>query len=254
MNRSADTTAYALIEEPENHLSHTRLTKLVDRVEALAGDRQVFITTHSSFVLNRLGLDKLVLLHKGRKTHLGALPADTVKYFKRLSGYDTLRLALAEKVVMVEGPSDEMVFERAFQDKHGKLPMALGVDVISMAGVSLKRGMQLCSALKRHAAAIRDNDGKDPEHWRAPIGELLENGKREVFIGEVADGPTLEPQFAKVNNDEDLRQLFEITDGDKATVDWMKAHKTDWALTLDEHPEVSVSYPAYIRDAVDFVS
>lgn len=254
MNRSAGTTAYALIEEPENHLSHTRLTKLVDRIEALAGDRQVFLTTHSSFVLNRLGLDKLVLLHKGTRAHLGALPADTVRYFKRLSGYDTLRLVLAEKVVMVEGPSDEMVFERAFRDKHGKVPMALGVDVISMAGVSLKRGMQLCSALKRHAAAIRDNDGKEPEHWRVPIEELLENGKREVFIGQVADGPTLEPQFAKVNNDEDLRQLFDITDGDKATVDWMKAHKTDWALTLDEHPEVTVSYPGYISDAVDFVS
>lgn len=254
MNRSAGTTAYALIEEPENHLSHTRLTKLVDRIEALAGDRQVFLTTHSSFVLNRLGLDKLVLLHKGTRAHLGALPADTVRYFKRLSGYDTLRLVLAEKVVMVEGPSDEMVFEGAFRDKHGKVPMALGVDVISMAGVSLKRGMQLCSALKRHAAAIRDNDGKEPEHWRVPIGELLENGKREVFIGAVADGPTLEPQFARVNNDEDLRQLFDITDGDKATVDWMKAHKTDWALTLDEHPEVTVSYPGYISDAVDFVS
>ena len=47
--------------------------------------------------------------------------------------------------------------------------------------------------------------------------------------------------------------LFEITDGDKATVDWMKAHKTDWALTLDEHPEVTMSYPGYISDAVDFV-
>lgn len=254
MNRSSETTAYALIEEPENHLSHTSLTRLVDRIEALAGDRQVFLTTHSSFVLNRLGLDKLVLLHKGTKAHLGALPADTVKYFKRLSGYDTLRLVLAEKVVMVEGPSDEMLFERAFRDKHGKSPMAIGVDVISMAGVSLKRGMQLCTALKRHAAAIRDNDGKEPDHWRTPLGELLEDGQREVFIGEVADGPTLEPQFAKVNDDATLRTLFDITDDEMSTVDWLKAHKTDWALTLDEHAEVTVSYPKYLSDAVEFVS
>ena len=254
MNRSADTTAYALIEEPENHLSHTSLTRLVDRIEALARDRQVFLTTHNSFVLNRLGLDKLVLLHRGTKAHLEALPPDTVKYFKRLSGYDTLRLVLAEKVVMVEGPSDEMVFERAFRDKHGKPPMAIGVDVISMAGVSLKRGMQLCAALKRHAAVIRDNDGKEPDHWRTPLGELLEDGVREVFIGEVADGPTLEPQFAKVNDDATLRTLLDITDDEKATVDWMKAHRTDWALTLDEHAEVTVSYPKYLSDAVEFVS
>lgn len=253
MNRSTDTSAYALIEEPENHLSHTRLGKLVDRIETLAGDRQIFLTTHSSFVLNRLGLDRLVLLHRGKKARLDDLPDDTVKYFKRLSGYDTLRLVLAEKVVMVEGPSDEMVFERAFRDKHGKSPIALGVDVLSMAGVSLKRGMQLCAALGRHAAAIRDNDGKEPEHWRAPLADLLEQGVREVFIGDLADGKTLEPQFAKVNKDSDLRCLFGINDG-KPTVDWMKSNKTDWALMLDEHPEVTVRYPKYISDAIDFVS
>lgn len=253
MNRSADTTAFALIEEPENHLSHTSLTRLVDRIEMLSGARQIFLTTHSSFVLNRLGLDKLVLLHRGEKAHLGSLPADTVRYFKRLSGYDTLRLVLAEKVVMVEGPSDEMAFERAFRDRHGKQPMAVGVDVISMAGVSLKRGMQLCAALNRQAAAIRDNDGREPDHWRAPLEGLLEISVREVFIGEVSDGSTLEPQFANANDGAILRKLFDITD-DVVIVDWMRAHKTDWALTLDEHPEIPVSYPKYLSDAIEFVS
>jgi putative ATP-dependent endonuclease of OLD family len=144
MHRSAERTAYVLVEEPENHLSHTSLTKLVARIEDLAGSRQVFLTTHSSFVLNRLGLDKLTLLHRGAKADFGSLPADTVEYFKRLSGYDTLRLVLADKVVLVEGPSDEMVFTRAFRDRNGgRRPMELGVDVVSMAGVSLKRGMQL---------------------------------------------------------------------------------------------------------------
>lgn len=254
MNRSADTTAYALLEEPENHLSHTSLNRLVARIESLAGDRQIFLTTHSSFVLNRLGLDKLVLLHRGTTAHLGSLPPDTVKYFKRLSGYDTLRLVLADRVVMVEGPSDEMVFERAFWDRHGKIPMAAGVDVISMAGVSLKRGMQLCEALKRRAAAIRDNDGVEPDHWRAPLSSLLEDGMREVFIGEVTDGATLEPQMTSVNTDATLRQLLGITDPDQGTVEWMKAHKTEWALLLDEHPEVSISFPRYLLDAVEFVS
>lgn len=254
MHRKADTTAYALIEEPENHLSHTSLTRLVARVEALAGSRQVFLTTHSSYVLNRLGLDKLVLLHKGARAHLASLPADTVKYFKRLSGYDTLRLVLAEKVVLVEGPSDEMVFERCFRDVNaGKRPMELGVDVVSMAGVSLKRGMQLCAVLGRSAAAIRDNDGKEPSHWRTPVTQWLQPEVREVFIGEVVDGPTLEPQFAKVNDDSALRAIFGLDEDDDSTVDWMKSNKTDWALTLEES-EAQVSYPSYLLDAVKLVS
>jgi putative ATP-dependent endonuclease of OLD family len=254
MNRSADTTAYALIEEPENHLSHTSLTKLVSRIETLAGSRQIFLTTHSSFVLNRLGLDKIVLLHKGARAHLDSLPSDTVEYFKRLSGYDTLRLVLAEKVVLVEGPSDEMVFERAFRDKHeDKTPMELGVDVVSMAGVSLKRGLQLCAALKRQAAAIRDNDGKEPDHWLGPLKPWLEDGVREVFISSPADGKTLEPQFVKVNDEAALRTFLGITDEDKTTVDWMKANKTDWALKLDQATDTFV-YPPYLLAAVEFVS
>lgn len=254
MNRSAETTAYALIEEPENHLSHTSLTKLVSRIETLAGQRQIFLTTHSSFVLNRLGLDKLVLLYQGTKATFDMLPADTVRYFKRLSGYDTMRLVLAEKVVLVEGPSDEMLFEHAFRMKHnGKIPMDLGVDVVSMAGVSLKRGLQLSAALKRKVAAIRDNDGKSPEHWREPLKDLLEDDVREVFIGDPADGKTLEPQFLKLNVDSELRTLFGITDDNKTTGDWMSSHKTDWALKLEES-DLTVNYPQYLADAVDFVS
>lgn len=253
MSRSADTTAYALIEEPENHLSHTGLTKLVARIASLAGTRQVFLTTHSSFVLNRLGLDKLILLNKGIKAAFELLPSDTVAYFKRLSGYDSLRLVLARRVVLVEGPSDEMVFERAFRDAHdGATPMERGVDVVSMAGVSLKRGLQLCAALNRQAAAIRDNDGKEPSHWRDPLAEWLETGIREVFIGDVASGETLEPQFAAVNEDPMVREMLDIPDGE-ATVVWMLSNKTDWALKLDES-STPVCFPKYVTDSVAFVS
>lgn len=141
MSRSAETTAYALVEEPENHLSHTSLTKLVSRIEELAGSRQIFLTTHSSFVLNRLGLDKLVLLHRGTKAAIEALPPDTVKYFKRLSGYDTMRLVLADKVVLVEGPSDEMVFE-----KHSAPSMMANVQW-NLASTSSRWRVSLSSAV-----------------------------------------------------------------------------------------------------------
>jgi putative ATP-dependent endonuclease of OLD family len=253
MDRASASTAFALIEEPENHLSHTSLTKLVARIEGLAGDRQVFLTTHSSFVLNRLGLDKLVLINNGHCASFTDLPADTVAYFKRLSGYDSMRLVLARKAVLVEGPSDEMVFDRAFRDRNGgRRPMELGVDVISMAGVALKRGLQLCAALNRQAAALRDNDGKDPAHWTTPLQPYLQAGIRQVFIGDKAAGKTLEPQFVAVNDDPALRALLNIPD-DEGTAEWMGNHKTEWALTFEES-DFQATYPPYIVDAVTFVS
>ncbi|MFF5034115.1 ATP-dependent nuclease [Nocardia salmonicida] len=254
MNRTAENTAFVLVEEPENHLSHTSLTKLVSRIETLAGSRQVFVTTHSSFVLNRLGLDKLILLSGGRHTAFESLTRDTVTYFKKLSGYDTLRLVLAEKLVLVEGPTDDMVFQRAFRDKHdGRSPMELGVDVVSMAGLAFGRALQLCKALDRQVAVIRDNDNKDPSHWSNKLQYFLKAGSREIYIGEPSGGKTLEPQFLNVNDDTALRSLFEIKDPKKTTVEWMTSKKTEWALKLAES-NLEVKYPQYILDAVEFVS
>lgn len=50
MSRHAGIARVVLIEEPENHLSHTSLNKLIERIERLAGDeQQLFITTHTFF-------------------------------------------------------------------------------------------------------------------------------------------------------------------------------------------------------------
>lgn len=49
-----------LLEEPENHLSHTNLAKLVKYIGSKSESKQLFIATHSSYVLNKLSLGKAV--------------------------------------------------------------------------------------------------------------------------------------------------------------------------------------------------
>lgn len=90
-----------LIEEPENHLSHSRLNQLIRDLTADNGDKQVIISTHSSFVANKLGLENLVLLRQSKVTRIGSLSSN--EFFKKLAGYDTLRLVLAAKAILVEG-------------------------------------------------------------------------------------------------------------------------------------------------------
>jgi putative ATP-dependent endonuclease of OLD family len=117
-----------LIEEPENHLTHTNLNRLIERVDRDNKNKQIIISTHSSYVANKLSLDNLILLNNtGGHSYvkLSAL-SDQGKFFKKLPGYDTLRLALAEKVVLVEGDADELVVQKAYMLKHqGRLPIHL---------------------------------------------------------------------------------------------------------------------------------
>ena len=61
----------------------------------------------------------------------------------KLPGYDTLRLILSSKTILVEGPSDELIVQKAYQKKYGKMPLADGVDVIAVGHLLLKGFLRL---------------------------------------------------------------------------------------------------------------
>lgn len=147
-----------MMEEPENHLSHTNLNKLVHYVESQRGDKQLFLTTHSSYVLNKLSIDKICLVQSGYK-RLHMLDAKVVKTLKRLPGYDTLRVALSGKVVLVEGPSDELVLKKIYQRKHHRLPEQDGIDIIVVRGVGFKTFIEVGKEIGTKIHVLRDNDG-----------------------------------------------------------------------------------------------
>jgi 5S rRNA maturation endonuclease (ribonuclease M5) len=248
LSRTANAT-FVLIEEPENHLSHTSLRRLIARIRALSGDnQQLFISTHSSFVLNRLGVDSLVLLHGGSATKLTDLDATTVAYFRKLSGYDTLRLVLARKAVLVEGPSDAILLERAFKDATAIDTAEAGIDIISMGGLTFRRALELCAELDRQAIALQDNDGRNPDHIRSELDAYLDGDKRVLVVSDPTHGTTLEPQMVAANEEAKLRRIL-ATREDADLETWMTNNKTEAALRILDSAE-PVSYPDYIAEAI----
>ncbi|WP_101721053.1 ATP-dependent nuclease [Eggerthella timonensis] len=250
-----------LMEEPENHLSHTSLTRLMGLIESHLSGRQLFVTTHNAFVLNRLGLDKLALLSQGCSPRcIEDLSDDTVAYFRKQSGVDTLRIVLGKKIVLVEGPSDEMIFNWAYEMKHSSDPQSSGIDVISY-GVRGKRALELASALnKGPVAVLRDNDGKPPEKWKNDAKPYL-NDRRRMFVGENIDLKSLEPQMVAAN-ERNLAAFAKLVGFDgvpnsSEIVDYMKDHKTDWAwafVSCSSPEKDNMVAPEYIAAAVEFIS
>lgn len=249
MGRNADTSSLVFIEEPENHLSYTRMRQLISYIERSAQNRQVFITTHSSYILNRLGLGQVTLLSDGMPARFNTLSKDTIRYFQKLSGFDTLRLILADTIVVVEGPSDEIVFTRFFKDKFGREPLELGIDVMSINGTSFRRCFELASILDKSLFAIRDNDGEDPHHWKDKVANYLKAGQRAFYIGAVRHGTTLEPQLVKANTPEILQQVFPKAKAPAFTA-WMKKNKTEAALAIAT-AETQLTPPQYIEEALN---
>jgi putative ATP-dependent endonuclease of OLD family len=166
LERQSEDSHLILIEEPENHLSFSSMNVLVSMIRDKCHGKQIVIATHSSFVLNKLGIGNLILLNDQKAAFLSSLPQDTQEYFKKLSGYDTLRLILARRVILVEGPSDELIVQKAYLMKHGRLPLDDGIDVLNVRGLSFIRFLDIAKEVGKQVIVVTDNDGNYEKNVR----------------------------------------------------------------------------------------
>jgi len=250
IGRAADDAHIILIEEPENHLTHTSLRKLLGRIERRCAGKQLVVATHSNYVLNRLGLEHLVLLGDGVSTRASDIPPDTASYFRKLAGYDTLRLVLADRAILVEGPSDELVVKRAYRDKKGKLPIEDGIDVISV-GLSHRRFLDLAVRLKRRVWILTDNDGRTLEQMRERFSEYLQYDFVTLHTGEDPQIRTLEPHIVNANSLEALNAVLGAHHESKEdALEAMLKDKTTAALAIFDS-ETRIVMPKYIQEVVD---
>lgn len=257
-HKNAQSSNLILIEEPENHLSHTMLNDMLNRINETCADKQLIITTHSNFVANKLNLQNLILLSNQKTTTFNELSRDDAEYFEKLPGYDTLRLVLAKSAILVEGPSDELIVQRAFKDKYGVLPIEKGVDVISVRGLSFKRFLDISKKLDKKVAVVTDNDGKYDEKIKNKYKDYTDITCIRICASDNDDLKTLEPQFVYANKDEldKLRSSIGIKKEDYPTLEsiggYMEDNKTDWALEVFKARK-QFAYPTYITDAINWV-
>lgn len=275
-NKSKDIDL-VMMEEPENHLSHVELSKLVQDIEDQRDGKQLFLTTHSSYVLNKLSIDKICLLHDTYK-RLHLLDKGVVKTLKRLPGYDTLRVALSKKVVLVEGPSDELILKKIYKDTHEeRLPEQDGIDIIVVRGVGFKTFIAIGKEIGTAINVLRDNDGdyeKNVVEARKgytgfPNIKLVSSTNNNEF--------SLEPAMilANADSEKELQAFAEIVLSTKTIklftakptfaeklefiVEWFRSgdgdgkgkKKVDTAIRIFE-TDAPFKYPAFLAEVLNF--
>jgi len=243
-----------LLEEPENHLSHSKLNELIKKITANLENKQIIVSTHSSFVANKLGLDNLILLNDYKSTRLNELSADTQAFFSKLAGYDTLRMILCKKAILVEGDSDELVVQKAYRlNNQDKLPIEDGVDVISV-GTSFLRFLEIAEKINKTTAVVTDNDS-DVDAVKKKYNAYLGGDKKpniNIFFDEnINNGTTLEPQMLTANGLTDMNRILgKSFSNDDDLCAFMSKNKTSCALKIFDTNE-AVRFPQYILDAIN---
>lgn len=254
-----------LFEEPENHLSHSKLNQLIRDIKESSDNKQIIISTHSSFVANKLGLESLILLNNRLTTKLNDLSKDTKDFFSKLPGYNTLRLILCKKAILVEGDCDELIVQKAYMvNNNGKLPIEDGIDVISV-GISFLRFLELAEKLEKSVAVVTDNDGdivalnKKYQNYlgtnkKANIDicfdPVVDSGSLVLSTKKPFNYNTLEPKLLKANNLKILNKIFgtKYSSDDKMHIH-MRVNKTACALKMFETTE-KYNFPQYILNAL----
>jgi putative ATP-dependent endonuclease of OLD family len=224
------------------------------------GSIQILISTHSSFVANKLGIANLILLNDTKFARLDDLTSETQKFFEKLSGYDTLRLILCKKAILVEGDSDELVVQKAFMiSNNGKLPIEEGVDVISV-GTSFLRFLEIAEKIEKNVAVVTDNDGNIDAINNKYINYLGENEKSFINICfdktidagllEKFNYNTLEPKILKANGLQKMNTILETSyDNENDMNKYMNRNKVECALKIFETKE-DVCFPQYILESI----
>lgn len=245
------------VEEPEAHLSKTLLDKLVNYLEEVQNEseinkkRQILITTHSSFIINKLNIKNVIILKSDDIYNLSGISDDTATFFSKVPNYELLDILFLKKVILVEGPSEEIFINSILTRKKLKGK----VQVLSINGISFKRYIEVWKAKKEltyyNTYSLGIITDSDESQTRIDEYKALNEESKKVFIG-ITDitRRTFEVELI-YSNKTYLENLF--SKKDQALEDYMTQsnNKTKCALILSDkiiNSDDEITVPPYIDD------
>jgi len=252
LKRSPSNLDIVLIEEPENHLSHINMQKLIQKISQ-ANDKQIFIATHSDLISARLNLRKTILLNSNNifPLPLELVSEDTAKFFMKASDNNILQFILSKKVILVEGDAEYILIEKMYQKITNEELNQSDIHIIAVGGTSFKRYLELAQKLSIKTAVITDNDGDIEKNINQKYTDFDGQQHIHIFYDENVSRSTFEICIYEDNKNV-LDDLFSKERRTLTVQDYMLKNKADCAfLILDSNTDITV--PQYILDAIRWI-
>lgn len=252
LSKGSEKADVVLIEEPENHLSHLHMKKLIRKIRE-AKQIQLFITTHNTLVSTRLDLRKSILLNSNSTAPLllKDLSENTAKFFVKAPDNNIVEFILSEKVILVEGDAEFILMDVFYKEVTGEELDKSNIHIISVGGTSFKRYLDLSMILEIKTAVIRDNDGD----YQLKCVDNYKDYKKD-FIQVFAETDNLKRTFEITlynDNQAICDALFKTSRKTLSVQDYMLQHKADSAFELLDKKSTEIKAPGYIRSAIEWI-
>jgi len=243
-----------LLEEPENHLSHSNMRKLIEKIRD-ASQSQLFIATHSSLICSRLDLRHAVLFagFDQDPIKLDSLPPDTAEFFIKAPSNAVLEYVLSSKNILVEGDSEYMLMPYFYKQVMDSDLNVEEINVISIGGVSFPRYLDIARLLKIKTSVITDNDG-NTQGTIEKYEDYVALKNINVFYDNDDKNRTTFEKCVYQDNKEICDDLFSKGRKTLSVQDYMLKNKAKVAYELATKKCGDISVPEYISKAIKWIS
>lgn len=240
-----------LIEEPENHLSHSHMQLLVNKISEV-NDRQLFIATHNNLISSRLDLRNATMLSSTSDVpvKLRDIDDDTAKFFIKSANHNILEFILSKKVILVEGDAEYILMSKMFECIAQKKETECNITIIAIGGTAFKRYLNLAKMLSIKTAVIRDNDGDYYKNCIENYQEYVGNSIG-IFADKDTDRHTFEVSVY-LENKSVCDRLFCPSRRTLTVKEYMLNNKTEAAFALLNNTD-KFNVPEYIKEAIEWI-
>jgi predicted ATP-dependent endonuclease of OLD family len=253
LQKSQNDLDFVLLEEPENHLSHLNMKRLISKIND-SKNKQIFIATHSNLISSRLDLRNTILLNSNSNTPISLkdLEDSTANFFIKAPDNNILEFILSRKVILVEGDAEYILFEKFFEIVTGQLPDEKEVHIISVGGTSFKRYLEISKLLKIKTAVVRDNDGDFTKNCVQRYSKYVD---KEIQIFYEPDNSISTFEISMYQNNQIIcEDLFSPGRKTRTVQQFMLDEKADCAFEILDKKSENISVPNYIKEAIEWLT
>lgn len=255
LKRATNGIDAVLIEEPENHLSYTKVLELIEKIKG-DEDRQIFITTHSDLIATRLNLKKCILLNSSNTNavKLDMLNDDTADFFMKAPDNNMLQFVLSKKTILVEGDAEFILMDALYKRTQNKPLQESGIGVIAVDGKCFKRYLEIAIKLNNRVAVITDNDHNYVENITNSYAEYNANDIDCIKIFSDTDNERFTFEICIYQDNKDICDSeFSSPRRRLAIKDYMLSNKAEAAYILSKNRADEIVVPQYIQDAIRWI-
>lgn len=257
-----------LVEEPENHLSHSMTKKLIEKIKVESDNSQIIITTHNPLITSRLNIQKTIWITPNAKAvKLNDVDKTVAKFFEKSDNSSLLEFILSQKVILVEGVTEYIYVPNFYQNICGRNIDESGVHIISMSGITYKNYIEIAKKIKKPLLVITDNDGNF--NRIETINELnrdLKKDGHDILIK--CDKKIENSTFERVLFNENIELLadykkksrvstiYKEEDVESKALAYMLKNKADSAIEITTNSEYidNLKVPIYIREGLEWLN